>query len=383
MEQCGRHASQQPSSGADRRVDCVGGISFMVVGCNVILLATFWRFVLEIRRGKIRAHFDFTVTLLGLVGVFLFGADRLRREPAGVELKVAAIQTNIPLAMRRDPEAIPELLRIHEELTDLAAATGPDLIIWPEAAIPGGILIHWDTRAFIEHCASLGDFALMHGTLDAEGEKEYNAVALLPRDRSPWQIHHKIHLVPFGEYIPFRNSFPLFAWVAGDLVPGDFHAGTSWTLLDLKESGILIGPLICFEDTLDDLVRRFALAGAHLLVNVTNDAWFLESSGSHQHFVNARLRAIETRLPMVRAANTGVTAVIDPWGREKRLQKADGSTFLRGYLTETIQVPVGSPETTFFTRHGPVFSQGALGLFLMFSVVNTLRHKSMGRRSPT
>ncbi len=355
----------------------VGGLSFMVVVCNVILLATLWRFVLEIRRGKIRAHFDFTLTLLGVVGVFLFGVDQLKKPSTGVDLKVAAIQTNIPLTMRRDQDAIPELLRIHEELTDLAAATEPDLIIWPEAAIPGGILIHWDTRAFVEHCASLGNFALMHGTLDAEGEREYNAVALLPRDRSPWQIHHKIHLVPFGEYIPFRKSFPLFAWIAGDLVPGDFFAGTSRTLLDLKEPAVLIGPLICFEDTLDDLVRRFARDGARLLVNVTNDAWFLESAGSHQHFVNARLRAVENRLPIVRAANTGVTAVIDPWGREKRLQKEDGSTFLRGYLTETIQVPVDREESTFFTQHGPLFSQGALAIFLLSCVIRSIRHNNM------
>lgn len=357
------------------------GPSFIVLFVNAILLATFRRFWEEALRGKVRAHFDFTLTMAGVVAVFLFGAARLQNPPPDKEflrIKVAAIQTNIPLAQQRDRAFIPELLEIHRGLTAAAAAGRPDLIVWPEASVPGGILLHWDTRDFIESVMEGGGFALMHGTLDGDPNGDYNAVALRDAAGGDWQIHHKIHLVPFGEFFPFRSVFerffPLVAGIVGRLIPGDFTPGKRWTLFDPGVPGVRIGPLICFEDTLGDLTRRFVLRGANLLVNVTNDAWFLESPASRQHMAAARFRAIENRRPLVRAANTGVTCFIDIFGRARLLESPEGTTFIRGYLSGGVLVPKPGAPLTFYSRHGEIFPMICLCLTFIPLAVQLSRH---------
>src|SRR5206468_3856417 len=145
---------------------------------------------------------------------------------------------------------------------------------------------------------------LLLGSLDFEPGRDYNAAILVSNGGERMQVYRKIHLVPFGEYIPLRHSFPLFATIAGTWVPGDFTRGTDFTIFGLTDQGARVAPLICFEDTVGDLVRRFVINGANLLVDITNDGWFLHSSGSKQHLANAIFRCIETRRPMVRAANT-------------------------------------------------------------------------------
>ncbi len=356
------------------------GVSFMVVFVNAIFLATVRRFWEEILRGKVRAHFDFTLTMAGIVAIFLFGISRLQEAPAEAnfkKIKVAAIQTNIPLARQRDKSFIPDLLAIHRDLTVTAAAGNPDLIVWPEASVPGGILLHWDTREFIEGLMEGGGFALMHGTLDGDPDGDYNAVALRDAAGGDWQIHHKIHLVPFGEFFPFRKAFerilPPVAAAVGLLIPGDFTAGKRWTIFDPGIEGVKIGPLICFEDTLGDLTRRFVLRGANLLINVTNDAWFLESPASRQHLAAARYRSIENRRPLVRAANTGVTCFIDTSGRVRRLESPEGSTFVRGYLLGEVLVPKPGTSLTFYSRHGEIFPIICLVLIASTLVMLVLR----------
>jgi apolipoprotein N-acyltransferase len=115
--------------------------------------------------------------------------------------------------------------------------------------------------------------------------------------------------------------------------------------------------LICFEDTIGDLTRQFVLRGANLLANVTNDGWFLHSAGSEQHLANSIFRCVETRRPMVRAANTGVTCFVSEFGRvTQMLQDETGNTFTEGVLTGEIGVPT-EHELTFYTRHGELFAK--------------------------
>jgi len=171
------------------------------------------------------------------------------------------------------------------------------------------------------------------------------------------QIYRKIHLVPFGEYIPLRRSFPLFAAVAGKWVAGDFDFGKDYTVFRLTKNDVLVASLICFEDTIGDLTRRFVLNGANLLVNVTNDGWFLHSAASHQHLDNAIFRCVETRRPMVRAANTGVTCFVNEFGRVTQiLQDNAGGTFTEGVLTGEVNVPQDR-QLTFYVRYGELFAQ--------------------------
>jgi len=134
--------------------------------------------------------------------------------------------------------------------------------------------------------------------------------------------------------------------------------------------------LICFEDTIGELTRQFVLRGATLLVNVTNDGWFLRSAGSQQHLANAIFRCIETRRPMVRAANTGVTCFINQYGRiTQELRDETGSQFTEGVLSGEIAVPT-SRDFTFYTRHGELFATCCAGVTMIALFFNLLRrHK--------
>src|SRR5207302_7996021 len=211
------------------------------------------------------------------------------------------------------------------------------------------------SQRFVTELSVSSKTDLLLGTLDVEDGHEYNAAVLVSGSTQQMQIYQKIHLVPFGEYIPLRRSFPLFAAVAGKWVAGDFDFGKDYTVFRLTKNDVLVASLICFEDTIGDLTPRFVLNGANLLVNVTNDGWFLHSAASHQHLNNAIFRCVETRRPMVRAANTGVTCFVNEFGRVTQILRDEtGSTFTQGVLTGEIKVPT-EHELTFYARRGELF----------------------------
>src|SRR5207245_6544919 len=200
------------------------------------------------------------------------------------------------------------------------------------------------------------------GTIDEENVDVYKAALLVSDGGERVQVYRKLHLVPFGEYVPGRHRVPLLARIVGDQVPGDFKAGKEYTVFALTTGDVQVAPLICFEDTIGELTRQFVLPsetnpGANLLVDITNDGWFLHSAGSHQHLANAIFRCVETRRPMIRAANTGVTCFVNEFGRvTQKLQYYTGSTFTAGELTGEINVPT-EHELTFYTRRGELFAQ--------------------------
>jgi apolipoprotein N-acyltransferase len=225
-----------------------------------------------------------------------------------------------------------------------------------------------ESNQFVTEFSASSKTDLLLGTLDVEDRHDYNAAVLISGGTHQMQIYRKVHLVPFGEYVPLRHSFPLFAAVASRWVPGDFDVGRDYTLFRLT-NGVEIAPLICFEDTIGDLARQFVLRGANLLVNVTNDAWFLHSAGSQQHLANAIFRCVETRRPMARAANTGVTCFVNEFGRVTQiLQDETGGTFTEGVLTGEIKVPTDG-ELTFYARHGELFAKVCAGVTITTIIV--------------
>jgi apolipoprotein N-acyltransferase len=245
-------------------------------------------------------------------------------------------------------------------LSDVAlrANPPPDLLVWPESSMPDPVPDeNGASNRFVKQLSASWKTDLLLGTLDFEPGRDYNTAVLVSNGGERMQIYRKIHLVPFGEYIPLRQSFPLFAAIAGTWVPGDFTRGTEFTVFDLSDQIARIAPLICFEDTVGDLVRRFVMNGANLLVDITNDGWFLRTAGSKQHLANAIFRCVENRRPMVRAANTGVTCFINEFGRPTQLLQDDtGDTFTEGVLTGEITVPQDG-ALTFYARHGEWFAE--------------------------
>ena len=206
---------------------------------------------------------------------------------------------------------------------------------------------------------------LLLGTIDESEGHDYNAALLVSEEGRRVQVYRKLHLVPFGEYIPARYSFPLLARIIGDQVPGDFDVGHDHTVFRLTDQDVRVVPLICFEDTIGDLTRHFLLSeggdpSANLLANVTNDGWFLHSAGSQQHLANAIFRCVETRRPLVRAANTGVTCFVNELGRITQILEDDtGSTFGQGVLAGVVNVPI-HPEATFYVQHGELFAKSCV-----------------------
>jgi apolipoprotein N-acyltransferase len=346
----------------------VTGLSFVIAFGNVIALTTPIRLFREAQTRQVHPHFDFTLTLAGIVGLLAFGFYSVQNRPPAKVLRVAAVQANIPQHEKFEPRFSAQIFERFARLSEIALRSSPppELLVWPETSLPDPVRDpNTESGDFVTTFAASAKTDLLLGTLDMEDRRDYNAAVLLSGATQQMQIYRKVHLVPFGEYIPLRHSFPLFAAVASKWVPGDFDAGADYTVFRVTNSDVRVAPLICFEDTVGDLARQFVLKGANLLVDVTNDAWFLRSAGSHQHLANAIFRCIETRRPMVRAANTGVTCFVNEFGRvTQMLQDETGSTFTEGVLTGEIKVPTDG-QLTFYARHGELFAKLCAGITLI------------------
>lgn len=371
----------------------VTGLSFYAFLWSAVIVAT-WRFKRvdfsqRSRRDRDRFAIFWIAVLATLLGLPMAG--HLRMESFETTLRdappmtVALIQPNIPQESKNDYASFESIARTLARLTEDAftADPKPDMVVWPESSLPAPYFYEGVQDA-LRQGAVLGDFVHVLGIDDQELDAYYNSVAVFRGDPLEAVLHHKVHLVPFGEYLPARGLFGKFEFIRAQL-PGDFHPGTSTNPVPIPgrrdsvpadddpaaasstttSSGsshpfnpaFSLIPLVCFEDTLGRVARRFARPEPQLLVNVTNDAWFLDSEGADQHLANARFRAIELRRPMVRAANTGVTAVIDPLGRVThqlpRLQE--------GQLKATFPQPTHRTLTV-YARVGDLFSVSMLGL---------------------
>ncbi len=275
----------------------VYGVSLIVAVCAGLLAAS----VLNPRRFGFKGG-----ALIAVIFMLAWSADRVAwSTPEGESLRVALVQGNIPLTAKWEPD---QSIRIRDVyLQSSLTLSDRDLIVWPESSLPYFVDEVGDDfwQALREHPA---DFIL--GLLEREpgGTPYYNSVVAVSDEL---EFYRKKHLVPFGEFLPFK---PLFSWVIGRLeIPmADF---TSWKAPQpaLTAAGQRAGISVCYEDAFPLGVRK-ALPQATLLVNVSEDAWFGDSLAPHQRLQIAQMRAMETARPFVRAANTGVSAVIDPRG---------------------------------------------------------------------
>ncbi len=353
----------------------VAGLSFLIAFANVIAVATVRRLMLETRIKPVRPHYDLTLTMAIVVGLFAFGVQALQVQPPSRNLKVALVQPNIPREEKFTAEFARKTFDQFSRLSDLALRSNPslDLLVWPESSMPGPVLEDEESFHFVRNFSARTRVDLLLGTIDLDNEKAYNAALLVSKNDQNAQIYRKIHLVPFGEFIPGRHWVPLLARIIGDQVPADFDSGTDFKVFHLTNNEAKVAPLICFEDTIGELTRQFVRRGANLLANVTNDGWFLHSAGSQQHLANAIFRCVEVRRPMVRAANTGVTCFVNQFGRVTQiLTDEHGSQFTEGVLTGNVAVPTGN-ELTFYAEHGELFAQCCAWLSLIVLVASLTR----------
>ena len=363
--------------------DIVGmtGLSFLPVFCACIMWNTVLRFRDEARTMRVRPHVDFFCAVALLLGDFIYGFRILSapQEKDVVPLRVLLIQQNISQKTKwshlHDQDIFDGYARLTKMFTSQEGAA-PDLVVWPESALPVPF-DHAYQVSLLDDLLKPGDFSLLSGVdfiTENDSDPKYTGAALMRGKHANHQTYRKIHLVPFGEYLPLR-SIPLVEKLLGGVLPGDFESGTSTEPMTLeKPQGVQVIPLICFEDTDGRLARKFVRNAPQLLVNCTNDGWFLQSEENEQHLANAIFRCVELRRPMARAANTGVTCVIDANGRinkEDRLSDPRLGVFTKGTLMREIRLARNPPET-FYARHGDVFSITLLVIFILHSAASII-----------
>lgn len=367
----------RPSLSLIQSADMLGvtGLSFFPVFVACILYNTALRFRQEVRTSRVRPHFDFFVAVLLLLSNFGYGAWQLVRvRGATFPLQVGLVQINLPQAVKWSGEHTEDIYQGYGKLTQIQLASGktPDLVVWPESALP--LPFHDPNHIqFLNDILGLGDFSLLTGVdILIPNEPSYTGAALMRGNFENHQLYRKVHLVPFGEFLPLRWLPPLEALLGG-LLPSDFSSGQSMEPLLLeKPEGVQIIPLICFEDTVGRFARKFVREAPQLIVNCTNDGWFLHSEENEVHLANAIFRSIELRRPMVRACNTGVTCIVDAMGRVPRggiLRDGKGNVFTKGYLPGEIRLEK-SPPMTFYAKYGDVFSVAMLGVSMLAVIFN-------------
>jgi len=300
------------------------------------------------------------IICLGLTLCYGYFKLHLTPRPAGGKLiKISVIQGNIPQELKWYSGARGDIINKYTLLSKLAAREKPDLIVWPEAALP--VILEEEPSYFekVRELAKATRTTFLLGAVTAKDDFYYNSAILVSQEGEKVLQYDKLHLVPFGEYIPLRNILPFLQTI----VPiGDVNRGKEYKIFsaNLAEGPghslrLKFGVLICFEDVFPELSREFVKREAQFLVNITNDAWYKKTFASYQHLQASVFRAVENRVNVLRSANTGVSCFISPEGRIISLV-ADASgkeIFVDGYKTESISV--GENTGSFYTRFGDWF----------------------------
>jgi len=251
--------------------------------------------------------------------VFILGVWRLNKienNSTPSQFSVAVIQPNVNPVQKWDRSFRAELIYLMDSLTIEAMAQQPDFVLWPESALPVYLRTS-SIRTDIQSHVVKNDIPLLAGTVDREvdekGKHYYNGSILLNADGT-YNMYHKLHLVPFAEYIPFSYKFPQLDKL--NFGQGNFEHGTEYTIFNVHNKRF--GNMICYESSFPRIAKKFADSGAEFLTIQTNDAWSGDSPGAYQHFAVAQLRAVENRVPVVRSANTGISGIIAPSGRAEQ-----------------------------------------------------------------
>lgn len=332
------------------------GISFMIVLVNCGIY--------EILSGTDRWKRTGFMAMMAILAATGYGAGRWYEDESGKPFRIGIVQGNVDLKEKWEPQSRYSTLINHLELSRSLVRQHPGLILWSESSISFLYRYAWrydDTRggvmgSHISDWMSESRIPLLTGTLDRIEDKIYNAVVLvLPDGRHDY--FYKQQLVPFGEYVPIKKLFFFVNRLVEEQI-GEFEPGTSTEPL-LLPGGPSLAITICYENIFPNLVRKRVMAGAELICNVTNDAWFGKTSAAYQHFSAARFRAVENRRPVLRCANTGISGAVDGKGRVL----AESGLFEPDAFTVDV---IPSHRTTVYMRLGDWF---ALGCLFMISVL--------------
>jgi len=350
----------------------VYGLSFVVVLVNAAVsrgVATAWAQV----RGRQAGDWP-AVGRIGLAAglvlalVLTYGYARSGAGAAGTGLRVGVVQGNIPQVLKWEASQRLRQRETYATLTRVAAAADrPGLVVWPETALTAALVSDPATLAALLALArETGSYLLVGNAhrsklapADGGEVRSFNSVSLISPTGKVGPHYHKVRLVPFGEYLPVAAVLP---WPSRwGQAAGRFRAGGDYTVFEV--AGTPVGVAICWEVLFPDHCRRLVQAGARLLVNVTNEAWFGDTAAPRQLLAMSVFRAVENNVPLVRAANTGISAFISPTGEIRgRVRAGSRDLLVPGCLT--LEVAAGGTPT-FYARHGDVFALVTLGVMVL------------------
>jgi apolipoprotein N-acyltransferase len=352
-------------------VDIFGvyGVSFLVLLGNAAIYS-FWLF----KGTGLKKRKVWSPTLSLAVAICLLAAglgyghwqvSRISRKMGAADhKKIALVQGNIDQDVKWDPAFQEDTIDKYLELSLSTKSEHPDLVIWPETATPFYFMYEkaMTYKVLKGIRASESDFLTGSPSFERTGESivYFNSAYLIDSDGSVKGKYDKVHLVPYGEYVPFKEWFPFLGKMVAHV--GDFRPGKLGNTLIWEDT--FLGVQICFEIIFPKLSQTLVKNGAAILINITNDAWFGNTGAPYQHFSKAVFRAVENRRPLVRAANTGISGIVDPTG------KIITRTPLFTEATRIHRVPI-LEEKSVYTRFGDVFSQicavasGLLAMLIM------------------
>ena len=369
----------------------VYGVSFLVVWvsvCLAIAVARAWH-------SKTPFHdcaIDLVWPIALLVVVIGFGLYRLSRpELAGREIKLALIQPSIPQLIIWDDHEKSNRFSKLVTLSQQAAAARPDLLVWPEAAMPN-TFTRFNRRTYdtITNLVVPNHLWMIFGADDAEPKKDpgktgdadfFNSAFLVYPTGQLLTRYHKRRLVMFGEYLPLARWFPFLKYIRR--VEGGFTAGETPVPFKLPNLGANIAVLICFEDVFPQLARDTVSEDTDFMLNLTNNGWFRESAAQWQHAISALFRAVENGLPLVRCTNNGLTCWIDARGRLHEIYFPD-SRDIYGPGFKLVTIPLRAHEKnqllTVYHRYGDWFGWTSVAGTAICILNRLLRRATAKRR---
>ena len=290
----------------------VYGVSFLIVLVNFTIYSIFSKNYLAVRKIE-----NILFTLFFILLSLIYGYCSLKRTTDDAvcrRLKVSLIQANIPPYQKWDEDFKKDIFERYFFLTKKTYRDKPSLIIWPETSFPGYWEEEKDLRERVFFLAKELNSYILLGTPVGENNFTYNSAIIISPEGRELNRYYKIHLVPFGEYLPFPK---IFGFLEQRFAIGRYTRGTEYTIFKIRDprGEYNFSVLICFEDIFPNFVRKFVRGGAMFLVNITEDGWYGETPASFQHAQATVFRAIENRRYLVRVANTGYSCIIDEKGR--------------------------------------------------------------------
>ena len=381
----------------------VYGVTFWICSINVVLFLLFDHFrkrklYLNVRglvREK-RVLYYFVILIALIISPWIYGRSVMKSGKwIQNDVTVSLIQGNVDMNDKANAELLDPSFRLYEKLSLIAAQDNPDLIVWPETAAVTYLKLYekydrWMRRILVET-----NTPILTGSIDYVPEeingvrtfKTYNAAVFFQNELSEGVWYGKSKLVPFGEWFPYEDRFPILRNL--NFGQGSFTPGRKFTILSLyrnklgdtlaemsPENGenepVNYAVSICFESVFPDFIQKFTKKGAQFLVVITNNNWFGNTSSSYQHAQFSVFRAIENRLGIAHCSNSGISILIDPYGRVTD----KSGVFVEDILTGKVNYRGQDVTPPFYTRNGDKFSQSVLAVSLLMFVVGFFRKKN-------